>query len=292
MPAPVPIRVRYGDAGVLGAAAVGVGQQRSWQRQKALDMEFLSREMDRREEGRQADMAFQLDSIKAEQARRLGFQQQAKPLSSETIAPVETETAEPVDIMAEDKNRYIDTVAPGMGLPTEEVEGLKILSKDPKTTLEKLRIAAQDAARRSRKGLTPAETGKQRVKGIDDELRVAEREAANMRKALESSGYDPFGPGSQFTQQGYDAPTSTLGRFLYNVNPFGEPEDAGSHTDIPGLNRFTEYQKLLQKIDTLRQQRGGLIEGTTSTSGAKPAQTPQSNPQQEMLDLLQKIAQG
>lgn len=42
MPAPVPIQIRYGDNGVIGAAAAGAGAGAAFQRQKAMDMQLIS----------------------------------------------------------------------------------------------------------------------------------------------------------------------------------------------------------------------------------------------------------
>lgn len=42
MPAPVPIQIRYGDNGVIGAAAAAAGSGQAWQRQKQMDMQLIS----------------------------------------------------------------------------------------------------------------------------------------------------------------------------------------------------------------------------------------------------------
>lgn len=73
MPAPVPIRIRYDNAGLLGTAASLVGKRRAFDRQHERDLSFLRGEMQRRQEQRQFNQ--QLD-LKRQQLD-LSRQQQA-----------------------------------------------------------------------------------------------------------------------------------------------------------------------------------------------------------------------
>lgn len=45
MPAPVPIQIRYDDAGMLGAAAAASGQGQAWNQQHAMDMQLIMQQI-------------------------------------------------------------------------------------------------------------------------------------------------------------------------------------------------------------------------------------------------------
>lgn len=45
MPAPVPIQIRYDNAGVLGAAAAAAGSGQAWQQQHAMDMQVIMQQI-------------------------------------------------------------------------------------------------------------------------------------------------------------------------------------------------------------------------------------------------------
>ncbi len=93
--APQPIRIRYGDDGALGAAAVQAGKSAGFEQQKALDMQFISDEMTRRQQAAQFAQQNAMEAHKLQMAGALSYkpQQQASgpaprqgPLANEILA--------------------------------------------------------------------------------------------------------------------------------------------------------------------------------------------------------------
>jgi len=71
MPAPTPIQIRYGDNGLLGQAAAAAGAGRAWNQRKAMDMDFLTRELDRRQRAEELDAARVFEANQLQQAQQM-----------------------------------------------------------------------------------------------------------------------------------------------------------------------------------------------------------------------------
>jgi hypothetical protein len=305
MPAPVPIRVRYGDTGALGAAAVALGQAQGDQRrrdemaaQRAQDMAFLMAELGRRNAARDRSRAQMqqfmygtpapvqraagaqlvtsrtaalptLPGLTEEETRLYqagqsqGITQLTNDLAARALSRIGGGTGAPIDTSQGAKQAFVERYAVAADLPPEEVEVLNAIASDPKSTVSQVRVAASEAATRTRQARTEGQLSPRRR----TELQIDETEAQrkqllmrmkDVRKQLESMGYSPDQGGEQFmvepVNQGWWRRTIP-GRVI--SGPKEQPQ-----VDPEALRLYEEFHRMRAEAARLTQERAGLVGGT------------------------------
>lgn len=138
MPAPTPIQIRYGPAGLLAQAASAAGQGDAWQNQHAQDMQFINN---------------QLSNADRIQQQVIAGQQQAPNRLQQAYAQQQPQPDMNPDQIAL-KNSYLQSA---MGdLPDDQKANLATLARSNSVTAEQFAKAVGDAAKRNSQATTDA----------------------------------------------------------------------------------------------------------------------------------------
>src|SRR6267154_928735 len=81
MPAPVPIQIRYDNAGVLGAAAAAAGSGQAWNQQHAMDMQLIMQQIQAKQRAAELENQQSFEANQLQQAHDMQMQriQAAQP---------------------------------------------------------------------------------------------------------------------------------------------------------------------------------------------------------------------
>lgn len=142
MPAPTPIQIRYGPAGLLAQAASLSGQGDAWQNQHAQDMQFINNQLSNADRIQQQVIA--------------GQQQSANRLQT-AYAQTQPQVAQqpPVDNDTLLKQTYLQSAA--ADIPDAEKANLAALAGSRMVKPDQFRLAVADAAKRGSQSTNDAQ---------------------------------------------------------------------------------------------------------------------------------------
>ena len=152
MPAPVPIQIRYGPAGLLGQAAAAAGSYQGFSQQRDRDVNFLNNEMNRRQQSLIAQQQLEQESRKLEMAHALELER-LRGSSATHPSSFGSPMAESIAAM---KQSYLNNaLSAGVEGPQKDI--LTQLLSDPnvdpsmfKNVADQSRLVADETARQAR----------------------------------------------------------------------------------------------------------------------------------------------
>lgn len=136
MPAPTPIQIRYGPAGLLAQAASLVGQGDQWQAQHAQDMQFINSRLANADRLQQDVLNSQQNANRLQQAYAA---RQPAPTSYDAA----TQGGDQNTLL---KNTYLQSAA--NDIPDAEKANLAALAGSKLVSPDQFRLAVADAAKR------------------------------------------------------------------------------------------------------------------------------------------------
>lgn len=281
MPAPVPIRIRYDAPAALARAAMGAGEgqreaardARSWDAaMRVAQLNQQARQLAQQERIQQQRLELDYAKLAQQerlQGQRLGFQEQmARRRATPTPGAIQQPAAAGVPIN-QAKAAYLQSVAPE--LPPSEAQALGVLAMDPATNLNQMRVATSEALRRTQaqqRRISPQKAAVMEVRGVEDEIKRLQREAADLADKLEEAGFNPEAPPAQFT-----APAEITKGWVAGLN-LGEDVAPGVEGGPEALQTYTAMTKKLQQVEALKKQREQLL-----NAGPAQPQGPGTPPQ-------------
>lgn len=275
--APSPIRIRYGNDGLLGQAAAQVGESAAHDR----DLSFLSREMDRRARSYEFAQNNELESRKLQLAHEQSLAQQqpqqqynyGSPFTQAVATAKQAALAKSSGAVSDAAQPLLSAMASDPSVDAPQFASL--LNHELEKTSTQKRQAEQDAQKKANaQTILPRTKFAYTMQGLDNQMRDLRQSMQQIRTRLAKQGINPENAPASLNPE-VSTPEfsdSFFGRVGAALLPgTNQPEVTGG---APPETReaYQIYHRLKHELDQLQAQRD------TAGGGTQPQQqqiTPQ-----------------